>query len=123
MTLDQLVLIARQAVEKLPHRLPPDIAQVAAALPVFYEPRPTKELVAEGLEPDVLGLFVGPEHLAVLDDGTPFPSQILIFVENLWDFAGFDAATYRDEVCLTYLHELGHYLGWDEDEIARRGLE
>jgi predicted Zn-dependent protease with MMP-like domain len=26
-------------------------------------------------------------------------------------------------VRLTYLHELGHYLGWDEDEIAERGLE
>jgi predicted Zn-dependent protease with MMP-like domain len=30
---------------------------------------------------------------------------------------------FRDEVRLTYLHELGHYLGWDEDELAARGLD
>ncbi|MEX2043899.1 MAG: metallopeptidase family protein, partial [Opitutus sp.] len=23
----------------------------------------------------------------------------------------------------TYLHELGHYLGWDEDELTARGLD
>lgn len=23
---------------------------------------------------------------------------------------------------LTYLHELGHYLGWDEGDLERRGL-
>ena len=32
-------------------------------------------------------------------------------------------AAYREEVRITYLHELGHYLGWDEDEVAERGLE
>ena len=39
------------------------------------------------------------------------------------DYAEADEEIYRDEVRLTYLHELGHYLGWDEDEIAERGLE
>jgi predicted Zn-dependent protease with MMP-like domain len=32
-------------------------------------------------------------------------------------------ATFRKEVRLTYLHELGHYLGWDEDQVAAHGLE
>jgi predicted Zn-dependent protease with MMP-like domain len=26
------------------------------------------------------------------------------------------------EVRITYLHELGHYLGWDEEQIANVGL-
>lgn len=44
-------------------------------------------------------------------------------MENLWDFAEGDVETFRDETRLTYLHELGHYLGWDEDELAARGLD
>jgi predicted Zn-dependent protease with MMP-like domain len=27
------------------------------------------------------------------------------------------------EVQVTYLHELGHYFGWDEAQIAEVGLE
>jgi len=42
---------------------------------------------------------------------------------NLWDFAEGDAEAFREEVRLTYLHELGHFLGWDEDQVAARGLD
>ena len=28
---------------------------------------------------------------------------------------------FREEVRITYLHELGHYLGLEEDEIEARG--
>jgi predicted Zn-dependent protease with MMP-like domain len=34
-----------------------------------------------------------------------------------------DEGYFRDEVRTTFLHELGHYLGLDEDELAVRGLE
>jgi predicted Zn-dependent protease with MMP-like domain len=51
------------------------------------------------------------------------PPQILLFLENIWDYAGGDTGLYRDEVRITYYHELGHYLGWDEDELSRRGLD
>jgi predicted Zn-dependent protease with MMP-like domain len=85
---------------------------------------PNEAIIAEGWEPDILGLFVGHPHGGELaGDHQNLPSQILLFLENLWDYAEDDLEIYRDEVRLTYLHELGHYLGWDEDEIARRGLE
>lgn len=45
------------------------------------------------------------------------------WLENLWDFAEHDEETFRDEVRVTLLHEIGHLLGWDEDDIADRGLE
>jgi len=91
--------------------------------PVCSAPRPNAALLAEGWEPDLLGLFIGHEHHAELAEAQPLPPQILLFLENIRDYAGDDEETYRDEIRLTYLHELGHYLGWDEDEIARRGLE
>jgi predicted Zn-dependent protease with MMP-like domain len=49
--------------------------------------------------------------------------RIRLFLMNLWQWAGQEEHDYRDEVGTTFLHELGHYLGWDEDQIAQRGLE
>jgi len=119
----RLATIAQQVVTAAQRRLPADVREAALAVPVCYEPGPNAALLAEGWEPDILGLFVGHAHGEALTDAQPLPPQILLFLENLWDYAEGDEPTYRDEVRLTYLHELGHYLGWDEDEIARRGLD
>lgn len=119
----QLTAIAQQVVTAAQRRLPPDVRAAALTVPVCYEPHPNDAIVDEGWEPDILGLFVGHEHGAELGEAPGLPPQILLFLENLWDYAEGDETTYRDEVRLTYLHELGHYLGWDEDEVARRGLE
>ena len=123
MTLVQLTEIARQVVAVAQKRLPTELRATAVAVPVCYDSWPNAEILAEGWEPDILGLFVGHEHLGELSDGQPLPPQILLFLENLWEYSEADVEIYRDEVRLTYLHELGHYLGWDEDEIAERGLE
>ena len=123
MTFAQLNRTAQQVVEAARRRLPAEVRDAAAQVPVCYEPCPNDAILAEGWEPDILGLFVGHEHLGELADAQPLPPQILLFLENILDAAEGDLAVYRDEVRLTYLHELGHYLGWDEEEIARRGLE
>lgn len=124
MNFDRLVTIARQVVDAAQRRLPPEVRTAAERVPVCYEPFPNEAILEEGWEPDILGLFVGHEHGAELrSDETPLPPQILLFLENILDYAEGDEAIYRDEVRLTYLHELGHYLGWDEDEVAERGLE
>ena len=51
------------------------------------------------------------------------PAQILLFLGNLWEFAEADETAFLDEVRITYLHELGHYFGWDEDDLAARDLD
>ena len=123
MTTAHLIFIAQQVVTAALRRLPAEVREAATTVPVCCEPHPNAALLAEGWEPDILGMFVGHEHLGELTDAQPLPPQILLFVENIWDLAEGDEAVYRDEIRLTYLHELGHYLGWDEDEVARRGLE
>lgn len=123
MNLPQLTAIAGQVVSAAQRRLPAAVRAVAERVPVCYEPHPSAALQAEGWEPDLLGMFVGHEHRGELAEGAPLPPQILLFLDNLWDYAEGDETLYRDEVRLTYLHELGHYLGWDEDEIAQRGLD
>ena len=123
MDFPQLTALAAPVVAAAQRRLPAAVRAAAAQVPVCYEPHPGPALLAEGWDPDILGMFVGHEHRGEFAEGTPLPPQILLFLENLWDYAEGDEAVFRDEVRLTYLHELGHYLGWDEEEIAQRGLE
>lgn len=123
MTLARLTTIAVQVVTAAERRLPAAVRSAAAPVPVCYESWPNDALIAEGWEEDILGLFIGHEHHGELLEGQPLPPQIMLFLENIWDLAEGDETVYRDEVRLTYLHELGHYLGWDEEEVARRGLE
>jgi predicted Zn-dependent protease with MMP-like domain len=123
MKFTQLTTVAQQVVAAAQRRLPTAVQSVAKTVPVCYEPYPNESIVAEGYESDLLGLFIGHSHHGELTDSQPLPPQIMLFLENLWDLAEGDEPTYRDEVRLTYLHELGHYLGWDEEEVARRGLE
>ena len=54
---------------------------------------------------------------------SPLPPQIILFLENLWEFADADEEIFLDEVHVTFLHELGHYLGLDELDLEDRGLE
>jgi predicted Zn-dependent protease with MMP-like domain len=120
---EQLVETAANVVGATQRRLPPEIRPLARDVPVHYEKLPAADLLAEGFEPDILGLFTGSAHGEELSHDNPAPPQILLYLENIWDFAEEDVEIFRDEVRLTYLHELGHYLGWDEDEVAARGLD
>lgn len=123
MTFEQRVEAAANIVGATQRRLPPEIRPLARDVPVHYEKLPAADLLAEGFEPDILGLFTGSAHGEELAHDNPAPPQILLYLENLWDFAEQDVEIFREEVRLTYLHELGHFLGWDEEEVAARGLD
>ena len=113
--------LALAEVEATLAALPKPLRERAGKLPVTFEHLPNAGLQADGIEPDTLGLFTGSEFA---DEGNvPLPPQIILFLENLWDFAEGNEEIFQDEVHTTFLHELGHYLGLDEDEIAGRGLE
>jgi predicted Zn-dependent protease with MMP-like domain len=122
-TFDQLTELAASAVGAAQRQLPPEIRPLARGVPVHYQAQPAADVLAEGFEPDILGLFTGSPHGEELATDHPSPAQIILYLESLWDFAEADVETYREEIRLTYLHELGHYLGWDEDELTARGLD
>ncbi len=117
----RLQSLAQAEVEATLAALPALVRRQAAPLPVSYEAHPQVNLLDDGHDPDLLGLFVGAA-LAEPDE-SPLPPQIILFLENLWDFAEADEEIYREEVRTTYLHELGHYLGLDEIDLEERGLE
>jgi predicted Zn-dependent protease with MMP-like domain len=120
---NHLVAEAQAEVQRTLGRLPRPLRAEAEALPVTYERRPNPGLMEDGIEPDTLGLFVGEAFAESGQTTAPLPSQIILFLENLWDFAEGDEEIYCEEIRTTYLHELGHYLGLDEIDLEERGLE
>ena len=116
-----LFSLAQAEVKSTLGSLPEPLRRQAAPLPVTYEPHPNAQILADDYDPDLLGLFVGSPLAEAGDD--PLPPQIILFLENLWEFAEQDEEIYREEVRTTYLHELGHYLGLDEIDLEERGLD
>ncbi|MBS0658481.1 MAG: metallopeptidase family protein [Verrucomicrobia bacterium] len=112
------VTMAEKEVAALIASLPADVARQARKVPVFFETDPERTDAYKGL----VGLFEG----ASLRDAEPMSAddlpRITLFIEPLFEDTPDDDA-FREEVRVTYLHELGHYLGWDEDEVAARGLQ
>jgi predicted Zn-dependent protease with MMP-like domain len=120
--LKELEGIARKEVAATLAALPIPLRTRAEPLPVTLQRRPNAAQCRDGIEPDTLGLFVGCEFSCEDSAPLPMPPQIILFIGNLWDEAQANRSVFRKEVRRTYLHELGHYLGLDEDDLFERGL-
>ncbi len=118
-----LLAIAECEVHRVLTALPPPLRAKADKVPVLYERTPSAELTAEEIEPDTLGLFIGEAFPDAYAGAHNLPAQIILFLENIWEYANEDDHFYREEVRRTLLHELGHYLGLDEDDLADRDLD
>lgn len=112
---------AGEEVLALVRALPGELRGRVQAIPVQCLPRPTREQVRAGVDPDLMGLFEGR---AIADDATdPLPPTVFLFLENIYEEAGHDPEIYREEVRRTLLHEIGHYLGLDEDGLLSRDMD
>jgi predicted Zn-dependent protease with MMP-like domain len=121
---NRLLQIAREEVARLLRRIPKELLERANSVPVRFESYPAQENPGDPVDSDTLGIFEGNP---LAEGEGPFPPEIVLFLENLWDAAldddpGDTEAAFRREIRVTYLHELGHYLGLDEDDLLDRGL-
>ena len=48
--------------------------------------------------------------------------RITIFFGTLARAVNYQRSVFLREVQITYFHELGHYFGWDEEQITSVGL-
>lgn len=113
---------ARRVVDETIRALPDDVRLHAENLALELETVPSEAIRQEGFPRDLLGLFSGRSLRDPQDNALREPS-ITLFLDNLWAFAGHDWDAFEEEVGTTFLHELGHYLGLDEDDLAERELE
>jgi predicted Zn-dependent protease with MMP-like domain len=118
-----LETLARRIVERCLDDLPDEVAAQARRVAVVL-----RDVSRRADHPDVppgelLGLFSGLAY----GEGEPrTPDEmprITLFLSTIWEQAGADPELFQDEVETTFLHELGHYLGWDEEDLEQRGLD
>jgi predicted Zn-dependent protease with MMP-like domain len=115
-----------EVIRQVLNELSPDLKEALASVQIVVQPRPSAEQLKDSdLEPDddLLGLFEGLSlKEQPVGEQRLFPDRIILFEESLKD-----ACLNRKELALeirkTLLHELGHFFGFDEDELKRRGYE
>ena len=109
--------------DKVLASLPRVIREAVLEVPVLAEPKPAREVAEHepAINPEVLGLFVGTPVGQKLRGGSGYGDVVLLFQKNL-ERAGRSRQEVSKEMKITLLHEYGHYLGFDEEELEHLGL-
>ena len=115
-----LMEVATEEIEKTRSELPEPLRDALSEVATVLEEFPSPAHEADGVDSDQLGLFEGAD---ATDPASPQMPRIVLWLGNLWDMCEAEEDAYRKEVRITFLHELGHYLGLDEDDLSARGLE
>jgi predicted Zn-dependent protease with MMP-like domain len=109
--------LAEEHLAEIQRLLPEPIRARAAEVPVFLS-RETDEETS-----DCLGIFEGYSLMEGPPGQPDEMPRITLFIDSLAEAANHRRKAFLREVRMTYLHELGHYFGWDEEQIANAGLE
>jgi predicted Zn-dependent protease with MMP-like domain len=121
--------ISRQEFQRLVDaaikELPADIRDEVKNVTLIVDDLPTDQDLTEydpPLDPCLFGLYVGVPLTERSTASLPMlPDTIYIYQRNL-ERVCEDRETLQREIRITLLHEVGHYLGFDEDDMAERGL-
>ena len=115
-----LLEVATEEIEQTCSELPDPIRHALNEVATVLEEFPSPAHEADGVDSDQLGLFEGAD---AMDPANLQMPRIVLWLGNLWDMCEAEEDTSREEVRITFLHELGHYLGLDEGDLSARGLE
>jgi predicted Zn-dependent protease with MMP-like domain len=109
---EKLLAQAQHAVETTLAEFPPEILAEARQVPCLFQPECEHD-------PELLGLYGDffPGEVS------PAKGPIILYLETIADYCAEEGRDFEAEVRLTYLHELGHHFGWDEDDLEARGLD
>jgi predicted Zn-dependent protease with MMP-like domain len=108
--------LAQQQIAETQRALPEPVRARATEVPVFLERTGT------GNSGACLGVFEGYSLLNVPPTQPNEMPRITLFLDTLARAANYQTTMFLREVQITYLHELGHYFGWNEGQIANVGL-
>jgi len=115
---DEFESVAEAALAELPQELLDQLRRVS----VLVADRPSAEMVADGIDPRILGLYHGvPMTRRSISFGAPFADTIHLFHANLERVCATRAAL-AEHTRITVLHETAHYFGYTEEQLRRMGL-
>ena len=123
-----------RSVEEALAELPERVRQYLTNVAITVEDLPATEDLTAGdapLSPSILGVFRGQslneqrrfhDYVGTADPWNYQPSSIVLFQRNLQRFAR-SREELIEQIGITLIHEVGHFLGLDEEELRERGLE
>jgi len=108
-------------IERARASLPAEFTRHLDEVAVTVEPVPSDEILFEEdppMDPELFGLFVGVPltDRSNFSPGGELPPRILLFKRNL-ERCFPEPGELVLQIAVTLYHELGHYLGMDEDEL------
>lgn len=115
-------------IEEAKRDLHPSVRAYLEQVSFVVEEVPSEELCREfdppALPGELLGFFSGAalSDRASDDPWTQLPATITLFRRNLERIA-HDRDHLIEELRITVLHEVGHFLGLDEEDLEARGLD
>jgi predicted Zn-dependent protease with MMP-like domain len=109
---DRLLAIAQKVVERTMAELPPEVAAEARQVPVLFEHECADD-------PEILGRYGHFEPGEI----SPANGPISLYLATIEAFCAEEGEDFAEQVRITYLHELGHHIGFDEDDLEARGLD
>lgn len=98
-------------------QLPSELRAQASKVTILVKKRPGPDM-----DEFLMGVFEGPTLEEMGEGGYNIPPRITLFSQNIWEESEDDPQAFEEEVRVTLYHELGHFLGLDEDELEERGL-
>lgn len=103
--------------------IPRSIRELVEHVPVLVCEFPESELIQEeNVSPQILGLFSGvPRTEAAVTAQARDVDRVFLFKRNLEKVCRTHAELV-EQIQITVKHEIGHYLGLDEDDLERLGL-
>jgi len=103
--------------------LPRSIREYVENVPLLVRDFPDGELVeGQDISPQILGLFLGvPRTEAAVTEQAMDVDRVILFKRNL-EKVCHTHAELVEQIQVTVKHEIGHYLGLDEDDLERLGL-
>ena len=106
---EELEELAQQVVEETQAELPPDVQEEALAVPTLLEEwHPDRR--------SVLGIYCNFERDEAM-------GPIVLYLRAIEAWCLSNGESFEEQVRVTYLHELGHHVGWNEGQVEEHGLE
>jgi predicted Zn-dependent protease with MMP-like domain len=117
-----------QVVHECLEQLHPTLRQYLANVPVLLEEVPSEDLLRQYDPPagpvQIMGVFTGHsiQERSLDNPWSGLGTAIVIFRRNLQRFAS-SREELLEELRITLFHEIGHFLGLDEGDLTKRGLD